>query len=89
MRRRCCLALCPPRRSKRGEHDDTERRELEWPVLRSAQDIGCYGRNPHTDDACLLGQHHGPHRDQAGVEWLDDGDLARPDWIDERLNPRN
>jgi len=66
-----------------------ERRERKWPVLRSAQDIGCDGLNPHTDEVCLLGQHRGPHRDKAGVEWLDDGDLARPDWCDRPSIPRD
>jgi hypothetical protein len=67
--------------------NDTEGRELDWPVLRSAQ-VSCYGRNTHTDDGCLPGQHQGPHRDRASVEWLADGDLARPDWLDELANSR-
>ncbi|TDO33227.1 hypothetical protein EV643_13325 [Kribbella sp. VKM Ac-2527] len=63
--------------------------QRQWPALRSAQDLTCYGRNPRNDDPCILGQHQGPHRDDAGAEWLDDGDLARPDWLDELHDPRN
>lgn len=58
----------------------TRQRTGDWPVLRSAQELDCDGRNPHTDDPCILGYHQGPHRDEAGTAWLDDGDLARPDW---------
>jgi hypothetical protein len=63
--------------------NQTERRRCDWPVLRSAPEVACYGQNPHNDDPCALGQHRGPHRDEAGAEWLDDGDLARPDWLNE------
>jgi hypothetical protein len=59
----------------------TRQRTFEWPVLRSAQELDCDGRNPHTDDPCVLGYHQGPHRDTSGTVWLDDGDLARPDWL--------
>ncbi|WP_344231481.1 hypothetical protein [Kribbella hippodromi] len=52
-----------------------------WPLLRSAQDIACYGKNPRNDSPCVLGEHRGKHRNAAGVEWLDDGDLAHPDWL--------
>lgn len=66
---------------------DAKRRD--WPVLRSAQEVTCYGRNPRSEDPCVLGQHQGPHRDTAGTEWLDDGDLARPDWLDEQIDTRS
>lgn len=56
-------------------------RTREWPVLRSARDPDCDGRNPHTDDPCLLGYHQGPHTDASGAAWLDYGDLSRPDWL--------
>lgn len=52
--------------------DVTEGRAREWPVLRSAQELDCDGRNPNTGQPCLLGYHRGPHRDEAGTEWLDD-----------------
>ncbi|MDX3004485.1 hypothetical protein PWY87_22545 [Kribbella solani] len=42
-----------------------------WPVLRSAQEIECDGRNPSTGRSCMLGYHRGCHRDADGVEWLD------------------
>lgn len=58
-------------------------RTREWPILRSAQDLDCDGRNPHTDDPCLLGHHQGPHRDTVSSAWLDDGDLSRPDWLND------
>jgi hypothetical protein len=61
--------------------DLTGQRTREWPVLRAAQELECDGRNPRTGDPCLLGYHRGPHRDEAGFEWLDDGDLAHPDWL--------
>jgi hypothetical protein len=63
--------------------DVTRQTTREWPVLRSAQEVDCDGRNPRSDEPCVLGYHQGPHRDGAGDEWLDDGDLARPDWLDE------
>ncbi|MFF0341251.1 hypothetical protein [Kribbella sp. NPDC004875] len=52
--------------------DVTKKPVLEWPVLHSAQELDCDGRNPRTDDACILGYHRGPHRDEAGTDWLDD-----------------
>jgi hypothetical protein len=55
-----------------GTVDVTEQGAREWPVLRSAQELACDGRNPHTDELCVLGYHRGPHRDEAGAEWLDD-----------------
>ncbi|MFI5734271.1 hypothetical protein ACIA49_29415 [Kribbella sp. NPDC051587] len=58
-----------------------------WPRLKSAREVACDGRNPRTDEFCLLGHHRGPHRDEAGDEWLDDGDLAKPDWITETPQP--
>lgn len=48
---------------------------------RSAKDLGCDGKNPTTGRTCVLGHHQGYHRDDAGAEWLDEGDLARPDWL--------
>lgn len=48
-----------------------ELNERGWPILRSAQEIDCDGRNPSTDEPCLLGYHRGYHRDADGVEWLD------------------
>ena len=52
-----------------------------WPILRSAQEFDCDGKNPMTGRICVLGDHQGYHRDEIGAEWLDDGDLARPDWL--------
>ena len=43
-----------------------------WPILRSAQDLNCDGKNPMTGRICVLGYHQGFHRDDTGVEWLDD-----------------
>jgi hypothetical protein len=51
--------------------DLTRQSGREWPVLRSAQELDCDGRNPRTDKPCLLGYHQGPHRDAIGEEWLD------------------
>jgi hypothetical protein len=68
--------------------DIAKQRAQQWPVLRSAQDMRCDGRNPRTDEPCLLGYHHGPHRDGAGDEWLDEGDLARPDWLEKSFGSR-
>jgi len=45
-----------------------ERTDL--PVVTAGQD--CDGENPATGRPCLLGQHKGFHRDDAGAEWLDD-----------------
>jgi len=59
---------------------DAERFPSRWPVLKSATDVTCDGLNPRTDAVCILGHHHGYHRDRTGDEWLDDGDLSRPDW---------
>lgn len=70
-------------RTEGGEVDLSKERVQEWPVLRSAQELACDGRNPRTQMACVLGYHQGPHRDDAGAEWFDDGDLAHPDWPDE------
>lgn len=66
-----------------------KQRTREWPVLRSAQELACDGRNPRADEPCVLGYHQGLHRDQAGDQWLDDGDLALPDWLGEPFNPRD
>lgn len=55
-----------------------------WPILRSAQEVDCDGKNPMTGRICLRdASHQGYHRDDSGAEWLDDGDLARPDWLNE------
>lgn len=43
-----------------------------WPILRSAQDLACDGKNLMTGRTCLLGHHAGYHRDETGAEWLDD-----------------
>lgn len=59
----------------------TARDARGWPILRSAQEVDCDGRNPMTERACVLGHHQGYHRDAAGAEWLDDGDPASPDWL--------
>ncbi|MFI7068506.1 hypothetical protein ACIBL3_46490 [Kribbella sp. NPDC050124] len=53
----------------------------DWPILRSAQELDCDGKNPVSGSMCVLGYHQGYHRDDVGVQWLDDGDLARPDWL--------
>ena len=66
---------------KDGKVNLTRQRTGGRPVLRSAQELACDGRNPNTDDPCILGYHQGPHRDSAGAAWLDDGDLARPDGL--------
>lgn len=68
--------------------DVTRHATEEWPVLRSAQESDCDGRNPRSDEPCVLGYHQGPHRDEAGDEWLDDGDLARPDWLQDSFGKR-
>ncbi|GAA1593283.1 hypothetical protein GCM10009789_54140 [Kribbella sancticallisti] len=56
---------------------DDVRQEVEkdskgWPILRSAQDLDCDGKNPTTGRTCVLGYHRGNHRDETGTEWLDD-----------------
>lgn len=61
--------------------DGTSELTKPWPVLKSSQDTACDGKNPRTDDPCVRGQHTGSHCDAAGAEWLDSGDLARPDWL--------
>lgn len=58
-----------------------------WPVLRSSQETACDGKNPRTDAPCLRGQHVGRHRDADDCEWFDDGNLARPDWLDQVPDP--
>jgi hypothetical protein len=55
-----------------GDGDRPETKQRSWPVLRSASPDPCDGRNPRTDRLCRLGYHQGYHRDDAGVEWLDD-----------------
>ncbi|WP_242000124.1 hypothetical protein [Kribbella rubisoli] len=52
--------------------DLAKRRTQEWPVLRSAQEVECDGRNPRSEERCVLGHHQGPHRDVVGDQWLDD-----------------
>jgi hypothetical protein len=49
-----------------------ERDAAGRPILRVVQDIGCDGENPQTGRSCILGHHHGYHRDETGAEWLDD-----------------
>lgn len=61
----------------------------QWPILRAAQDFVCDGVNPRSGGKCLLGEHRGYHRDDAGDEWLDDGDPARPDWLNKPYDPRD
>jgi hypothetical protein len=41
----------------------------------------CDGSNPMTGRVCAKGHHQGYHRDVSGAEWLDDGDMANPDWL--------
>lgn len=67
----------------------TQRLLGPWPVLRSAQEVACYGVNPRSDDRCQLGEHQGHHQDEAGDRWLDDGDLAKPDWPLDVHDPRD
>jgi len=52
-----------------------------WPILRAAREFTCDGKNPASDRVCLLGHHQGFHRDDTDAQWLDDGDLAKPDWL--------
>ncbi|MEU4195125.1 hypothetical protein AB0E69_24710 [Kribbella sp. NPDC026611] len=54
-----------------------------WPLLRSAQDFDCDGKHPMTKRSCVLGHHHGYHRDETGAEWLDEGD-EQCGWHDPR-----
>lgn len=68
--------------------DVTRQAAGEWPVLHSAQELDCDGRNPRSDEPCVLGYHQGLHRDEASDEWLDDGDLARPDWLQDSFGKR-
>ena len=42
-----------------------------------------------TGRPCTRGGHQGFHRDDTGAEWLDDGDLSRPDWLDQIYDPRD
>ncbi|GAA1576481.1 hypothetical protein GCM10009804_36410 [Kribbella hippodromi] len=49
----------------------TELRTREWPVLKAAQDLDCDGVHPTTGKPCVLGHHHGYHRDTDGAQWLD------------------
>jgi hypothetical protein len=48
-----------------------------WPLLRSAQEMDCDGKNPTTGRPCIQGYHQGYHRDATGAEWLDDGRPTR------------
>lgn len=48
-----------------------DRETTRWPILRAAQDIDCDGEHPKTGRICVLGHHHGYHRDNTGAEWLD------------------
>jgi hypothetical protein len=43
-----------------------------WPILCSARDLGCDGKNPMTGRICVLGHHQGFHRDDTDAEWLDE-----------------
>lgn len=55
-----------------ADKPQVEVNERGWPILRSAQDMVCEGKNPTTGQACTLGQHKGHHRDMTGAEWLDE-----------------
>lgn len=46
--------------------------ERGWPILRPSDAEPCDGRNPVTDQVCVLGHHNGYHRDGGNAEWLDD-----------------
>jgi hypothetical protein len=59
--------------------DEPEPSGLGWPTLRPAE--RCDGENPMTGSVCINGHHQGHHRDATGAEWLDEGDLAMPDWL--------
>jgi hypothetical protein len=61
--------------------DGVEKDGKGWPILHASDD--CDGCNPMTGRRCTLGRHQGYHRDATGAEWLDDGDMANPDWLDE------
>ena len=45
--------------------------DRSWPVLSASRTEPCDGVHPESERACVLGYHHGYHRDVAGVEWLD------------------
>jgi hypothetical protein len=64
------------------EPSEPECNERDWPMLCPAD--RCDGTNPMTGRVCAKGHHQGYHRDVSGAEWLDDGDMANPDW---RINP--
>ena len=51
---------------------DVEKDSRGWPILRSAQDLDCDGKNLTTGRICVLGYHQGFHRDDTGAEWLDE-----------------
>jgi hypothetical protein len=42
-----------------------------WPSLSPSRSEPCDGKNPDTEIGCVLGYHHGYHRDSDGAEWLD------------------
>lgn len=50
---------------------EVEKDASGWPILRSAKDLDCDGKNPATGRPCVLGYHRGYHRDDAGAQWLD------------------
>lgn len=43
-------------------------------MLRTAQEIACYGKNPANGMMCVLGHHNGYHRDENDAQWLDKGE---------------
>lgn len=47
------------------------RSDGRWPCLRSSRTEPGEGENPEVGDRCVLGYHHGYHRDSNGAEWLD------------------
>ncbi|WP_134120211.1 hypothetical protein [Kribbella kalugense] len=42
-----------------------------WPSLSPSRSEPCDGKNPDRGIGCVLGYHHGYHRDSDGAEWLD------------------
>jgi hypothetical protein len=64
--------------------DLSRQRVREWPVLRSAQELVCDGRNPHTDSPCRLGYHQGhtgtrpaPHGSTTATSHARTGSMAK------------
>jgi hypothetical protein len=52
-----------------GHPPALERDARNWPILHPA----CAVQNPTNRHACVLGDHHGYHRDDTGAAWLDNG----------------